>query len=148
MCDRRTDLRPTGTVRIGLLVVAIGLIGIFSIAVWLQPDSRGFGTHQQLGLPPCQLRQFLGIPCPHCGMTTSFSHVVRGNFRSALESNPLGIPLSVTGALCIPWCLVMAISGRWMVTRDPIQWLISGTIFYLFLAVVLWAIQLAIQLAT
>ena len=34
------------------------------------------GTHQQLGLPPCNFVTLTGYPCPACGMTTSFALLV------------------------------------------------------------------------
>ena len=135
-CD--PDSRPESGTRIVLAVIAAGLTVIFAIAAWLEPDPRGFGTHQQLGFPPCHFRQFLGISCPHCGMTTSFTNFVRGNFQAAHQANPLGVPLAITWALCIPWCCGIAATGRWIGTSDPLRWLVFGTIFYVVLAFILW----------
>ena len=132
------DSRPSSGTRFVLAIIASGMLTVFLIAFWLKPDPRGFGTHQQLGLPPCQFRQFLGVSCPHCGMTTSFSNFVRGNFHAAHRANPLGIPLAITWAFCVPWCFSVAITGRWIGTTDPFHWLVFGTIFYLILAFGVW----------
>ncbi len=130
--------RPSKGQRLLLTVIAFGLMSVFGIAFCLNPDPRGFGTHQQLGLPACQFREFAGVLCPHCGMTTSFSNVVRGNFSAAVQANPMGVPLSLAWAVCIPWCLSVAASGRWLGTQHPFQWLIIGTITYLSLAFLFW----------
>lgn len=71
-------------------------------------------------------------------MTTSFTNFVRGKFVAAHQANPLGIPLATTWAICIPWCLSVASTGRWIGTDEPFRWLVFGTIFYLVLAFGLW----------
>ena len=37
--------------RLLTLLLGIGIVVVFGIAVGLKPDSKGFGTHQQLDLP-------------------------------------------------------------------------------------------------
>lgn len=95
------------------------LISGFSLAWSLEPDPRGYGTHQSLGLPPCTMRAFFDIPCPGCGMTTSFSHIVRGNVTQALRANAGGVVLAVVCALQIPWCWWSAARGRLSGVTDP-----------------------------
>ena len=79
------------------------LIGGFALAFALKPDPRGYGTHQSLGLPPCTFRMLFGIPCPSCGMTTSFSHLMHGNISQAFE-RASGVVLAAVCAVQIPWC--------------------------------------------
>jgi hypothetical protein len=73
----------------------LGLFGAASsvllVARWLRPDPRGFGTHTQLGLPPCGFFALTGVPCPACGLTTSFAHLMHGELALALHANPLGV---------------------------------------------------------
>ena len=133
--------RPDRYTRILLSILALGLLGVFAIAVWLQPDPRGYGTHQQLGLPPCQFRDWIGYPCPHCGMTTSFANVVRGRFSAAWRANPLGIVLAAVFAFSSVWCLSTSVSGRWVLTDQPFHWFIFMAIGYLVLSVVFWLLQ-------
>ena len=71
-------------------LAALGIFGIFAVAALLTPDARGIGTHQQLGLPPCTTEAVLGIPCPFCGMTTSFSHMAHGQVVEAVVVQPAG----------------------------------------------------------
>lgn len=134
--------RPTGWLRVLLALIACGLLCLFVVALRLEPDPRGFGTHQQLGLPACQFRSLTGLHCPHCGMTTSFSNIVRGRFDAAWQANPLGIPLFTVLALSVPWCLATSVAGRWIGTQEPFRWLVFGTIFYLVLALILWGVRI------
>ncbi len=63
--------------------------GVIFVACRLTPDPRGYGTHAQLGLTPCAWRTFYGRPCPSCGLTTAFAHLVRGEWRPAVRAHPL-----------------------------------------------------------
>ena len=139
-----TQSRPTRWQRLVLTLVAAGFSTIFGIALYLKPDARGFGTHQQLGLPPCEFKTLTGLHCPHCGMTTSFSNVVRGRFDDAWNANPLGPLLAAMWAFCIPWCLLTALSGRWLGTQQPFQWFVFGSIGYLALALIVWVLRVLI----
>ena len=90
-----------------------GLLLLLGVACWLDPDSRGFGTHQQLGLPPCTFSSVFGIRCPSCGMTTSWSHALRGELVLAARSNAGGLLLALLSVLSGPWLLVSGIRGNW-----------------------------------
>lgn len=72
-----------------------------AIASHLQPDSRGLGTHQQLGLPPCSMRMLFGIRCPGCGMTTSWAYFARGQWHQSFATNPGGFLLACLSALAL-----------------------------------------------
>lgn len=71
-----------------LFWAALTVAGIF-----LYPDARGHGTHQQLGLAPCPSELFLHRPCPGCGMTTSWTALLHGKIGSAFSAHWLGPPL-------------------------------------------------------
>jgi hypothetical protein len=67
-----------------LAILLCGLV-LLGTAASLEPDPRGFGTHEQLGLPPCGFEDRTGIPCPTCGVTTSFAHFARGQVLEAFR---------------------------------------------------------------
>ena len=107
-----------------LLGVAIGLTAVFAVAFWLNPyqsdgSPRRMATHQQLGLPPCTFFSVTGLPCPSCGMTTSFALLVRGDVPNSLRANAVGTLLALFCLALIPWCLTCAArrqcssSARW-----------------------------------
>lgn len=65
-------------------------VAVTGIADWLKPSVSGHGTHTQLGLPPCPSVFLFGRPCPGCGMTTSWTNFVHGDFPAAFHAHPLG----------------------------------------------------------
>jgi hypothetical protein len=113
-----------------LLGWSLFLLGGFALAFMLTPNPRGFGTHESLGLPPCTFRMLFGIPCPSCGMTTSFSNLTHGNLTAAIRANAGGVLLAVVCALQVPWCWWSAYRGRLAGVPEPgrsLAWLL-GTI--------------------
>lgn len=85
--------------------LALGLtsLTVLGLALWLHPSPAGHGTHTQLGLPPCGFLAFTGLPCPGCGLTTSFAHLVRLQFDAGLHANPMGLPLFAVTVLTAPF---------------------------------------------
>lgn len=53
----------------------------------LEPDARGFGTHEQFGLKPCYFQKLTGKVCPLCGGTTAWAHALRGEVTQAANAN-------------------------------------------------------------
>jgi hypothetical protein len=108
------DLRIPGFQRILLLAGGSILLGLLVTAATLRPDARGFGTHQQLGFPPCTFRVAFGIRCPACGMTTAWAHVVRGKLVRAWQANVGGTLLAVAALVVGPWAVASGLRGRWL----------------------------------
>ncbi len=87
-----------------------GLVGwaVVGASAWLQPDARGFGTHQQLGLPPCMFEAYTHVPCPGCGLTTSFAHMAHGHVLQAFGAHLMGpflFLLTLGVAVASPWAV-------------------------------------------
>jgi hypothetical protein len=104
-------------VRLTLVLIAVGLVGVFTLAVVLNPyDSDGqprrMGTHMEIGLPECTFYEVTGKPCPACGMTTSFSLLMHGDVVNSLHANAVGTLFAVFCLALIPWNLVCAFRGR------------------------------------
>lgn len=68
--------------------VIVTLVGIL-----LTPSGDGHGTHRQLGLPPCAAVAMFGRPCPGCGLTTSWTAVLHGQWSAAWQAHPLGLAM-------------------------------------------------------
>jgi hypothetical protein len=127
-----------------LLVLLAGLIllALLAVAAWLPPDPRGLGTHQGLGLPPCSFRQMTGLRCPSCGMTTSWSHLMRGQLLSSVKANASGMLLGVLAILLTPWVLGSAIRGRWLIRPLDEQVTLVVVIGILVITVGEWCLRL------
>lgn len=93
-----------------LIFVAAGVC-VLCVAASIEPNPSGFGTHTQLGLPPCGFLTLTGFPCPGCGLTTAFAHGVRGHFGPAFSANPLGLVLFLALGASIVVSLVAAVRG-------------------------------------
>jgi hypothetical protein len=96
---------------VAFLIAALAL-AVLLVAFHLRPAHGGIGSHIQLGLEPCQFEQRTGVPCPTCGMTTSFAHLVRGQLPASLYVQPMGTVLAVLTAMTFWAGLYVAITGR------------------------------------
>jgi hypothetical protein len=101
--------------RLVLLAAGALLLGLLATAAWLTPNPRGMGTHQQLGLPPCTIVAWYGVPCPSCGMTTAWAHLLRGQPIAAARANAGGALLGLLAAVCGPWLFGSGLTGRWLI---------------------------------
>jgi hypothetical protein len=72
---------------------------MLALGRWLEPSPLGLGTHAQLGFPPCLFLKFTGIPCPNCGLTTSFTHAARLQFIQAFLTQPFGLIVFLLAAM-------------------------------------------------
>jgi len=119
----RRDERISRFTRLVLLLMAAGFVAVFVIALTLRPyrddgSPREMATHTQLGLPECNFVAMTGKPCPTCGMTTSFAHLVRGNVWSSMKANWVGTLLAVYWFVLIPWAVVSSFRGRLFRVRN------------------------------
>jgi Protein of unknown function (DUF2752) len=103
-----------------LLAVALGMV--FFIATQVQPYAPDgtplrMASHQSLGMPPCRFKETTDLPCPSCGMTTSFALLVRGDVVNSLKANWVGTGLAVFCAVLIPWLVLSSVRGRYVWVR-------------------------------
>jgi len=98
--------------RLIALVVSLACLGVLVIAAKLQPSPNGLGSHRQLGLQECQFESRTGLPCPTCGMTTSFAHFVRGQILASLWVQPMGTLLALITTMAFWAALYIAVSAR------------------------------------
>lgn len=93
--------------RLLLGFVTLCLISAFAIlALRTEPDPRGLGTHEQLGMEPCGWLQARGSPCPTCGCTTAASLLVHLRPLDAFVAQPFG---ALLGLAAMAFCLLALI---------------------------------------
>lgn len=105
------DMHPRTTeiaVKLAFLAAACWLI---LTALSVQPDGRGYGTHESLGMEPCGYLERTGQPCATCGMTTAFSNTVRLRLPSAFRANPAGMLLCLLVISMPAWILHSIFTG-------------------------------------
>jgi hypothetical protein len=145
---RRPGARVTWFTRAVLLVMAAGFVAVFAVAAWLRPykadgSPREMATHTQLGLPECEFVRWTGKPCPSCGMTTSFAHLVHGNVWSSLKANWVGTLLAVYWFLLIPWTVYASIRGRLWRVRNGEAMITASIGIFTMLMLARWAVVVA-----
>lgn len=129
--------------RLIALAIAMGGLGVLGVAAYLSPSPEGIGTHEQLGLAPCSAMRVLGIPCPTCGMTTAFSHTVRGEFVAAIWVQPTGTLLAIGTFAVSVTALMSLLSGRfWRINVYRLT-IPKLTFFVVLLLLLGWAWKLA-----
>jgi hypothetical protein len=135
-----------------LIALAVPWIAVFLVAIYLDPyagdegEPRRMGTHMQLGLPDCNFKVLTGVPCPSCGMTTSFSYVMHADVWNSLQSNFAGTALAVFGLLFLPWAFASAFFGRFMFIRSLEIVVFRLAIVFLIVLFGRWAIVVLMDL--
>lgn len=125
-------------------MAGVCVLGGLIMAALLQPDPRGFGTHQQFGFPPCSFRMLLGIPCPSCGGTTSFAHFVRGQWTQSLQANVAGFALALVSAGFVPWSAWSCWQGRTVGISSPSMTALAVMLSLSGLAAAQWIFRLCL----
>ena len=117
------------------------MAAVLTVAANLQPAEAGMGTHQQLGLAPCFFPENLGFPCPACGMTTSWSYLMNGEFANSARVNFGGFLLALACIVTVPWFLLTAIRGKWVLARLNENWLLVCLVSWLALTLLDWVVR-------
>ena len=92
--------------------VAVGCLTVLVTAAGLRPSPSGVGSHRGLGLQSCAWLDRTGLPCPSCGMTTSFTWFARGNLAASVYVQPMGALLAAAAACCVWGGAYVALTGR------------------------------------
>jgi hypothetical protein len=145
--DSIDEARPLARwLRMILLALTVPWIAVFITAIWLTPYDGDkpleMGTHQQLGLPECNFKAMVGVPCPSCGMTTSFSLLLHADVWNSLKANFAGTALATFGLLFVPWAFASAFFGRFMFIRRLEMFVFRLALVFLVLLFGRWSIVL------
>jgi hypothetical protein len=119
------------------------LMALVVLGTLVTPSASGHGTHTQLGLPPCLSIEWLGVPCPGCGVTTATALAAHGRLLDALHNQPLGLVVAALLALYPLWVIMQLARGRDLAAAarriDPRLW-VPATIVLILGA---WVYKLA-----
>jgi hypothetical protein len=127
-------------------MVSLTCLAMLVTAAVVKPNPTGLGTHTALGMAPCGFQQWSGIPCPSCGMTTSWAWFARGNIAASLWVQPMGTLLAVLAVFGFWGGLYIAISGR---PAHQLLWLVPGGYiarWFVTVAILAWIWKIFIQL--
>lgn len=105
----RPRSREHGLILAGAL---FGLAVLVAFALWIHPDARGYGTHEQLGLPACKMMEWFGVPCPGCGVTTSVALAAHLQVLASIRNQPFGFLVALSLPLFALWAVRGQFSGR------------------------------------
>ncbi|MEZ5964425.1 MAG: DUF2752 domain-containing protein [Planctomycetota bacterium] len=111
------------------VVLSAALVVAALLAV--EPDARGYGTHEQLGLRPCGWPEHYGMPCPTCGVTTAACYLVHLHPWQALVTQPFGAALAAVGIVLACVAALDLVRGRAFAVRAyrfrMATWVVAGT---------------------
>jgi hypothetical protein len=132
-----------------LLLIVAGLVAVFTIAVLLNPYNpdgtpRKMATHTgpPLNLPECTFKHMTGLPCPSCGMTTSFALLMHGDPLNSLRANWVGTGLALFCLALIPWALASVWLRRPLLVVSLEKALTISVVTFLVVMLLRWGIVL------
>ncbi len=95
-----------------LALALVAPIALFVLGAWLEPDPRGFGTHEKLGMRPCLPLALWGVPCPGCGVTTSVTLAAQGDWQASIVNQPFGFFVAFLIVFVAAWAPITHLRGR------------------------------------
>lgn len=126
-----------------LIVAGASIFLLLLVARCLTPNPTGMGTHQRLGLPPCGFVVMFGMPCPSCGMTTSWSWLTRGDLIRSWQANPGGLSLGLFVGVMAPWMLISGIRGHWWPLNCSPLYVLAAGLLVIAISVTQWVIRIS-----
>ncbi|MEZ6137102.1 MAG: DUF2752 domain-containing protein [Pirellulaceae bacterium] len=130
------------TLRWTSLLAGAGVLTLLITARILEPSAAGYGTHQQLGLPPCTSVALFNMRCPACGMTTSWALMVRGRWIESATVNAGGFLLSLIALAYLPISCYFFFWGRSSRRGWVSLALAIGLMAALIVAIVQWCVHM------
>ena len=123
------------------VILVLSSLAILAFFVWIalatEPDVRGHGTHEQLGMTPCSWPILYDEPCPTCGVTTSVSWLAHGRPDVSLWTQPFGFGLGVASLLWVVLSLRSLLKREsllFRVSQWPLLWILLAAVVLLFVA--------------
>jgi hypothetical protein len=103
--------RLNGWWRLVAAAAGAACLTVLILAASIRPSTAGVGSHHQLKMARCGMLERTGIPCPTCGMTTSYAWLVRGNVAASLYVQPMGTFFGLVTAMGVWVGFYIALTG-------------------------------------
>ena len=127
-----------------LLAALAAPLVLLALGLYLEPDPRGWGTHEQLGFKPCWPMTHWNVPCPGCGVTTAVTLAAHGRPLASLRAQPFGLVLRACALAAAAWALAGHARGRDLGAGLPkLPWTRIGGVLAL-LGMLAWLYKLAL----
>ncbi len=94
------------------IAIAGAAVAVTVMLLRVEPDPRGHGTHEALGMSPCSWPRTHGMPCPTCGATTAACLLVHGRPFAAIATQPFGAAIAAFGLWLGGIALYCLLRGR------------------------------------
>ena len=117
MGERRFPRPATRAESVATLSMALVVVAAYVVLAMLDPDPRGHGTHEQLGMTACSWPGAYGIPCPTCGVTTAAVLLLHVHPVAAFATQPFGMLLTLAGAAFVVLGVRHALRGESLFAR-------------------------------
>lgn len=125
-----------------LMFFGMAILGMVGVARLLPPDPSGMGTHRRLGLPACGSEALWGIPCPSCGMTTSWAWMTRGELLHSWNANPGGLALGMFVLVMAPWMIASSCKGYWWPLECQPRYVLLAGMTVIVITLIQWFIRI------
>lgn len=124
-----------------LIFFGLAILALLLVARCLPPNPNGMGTHRSLGLPACGSMALFGVPCPSCGMTTSWAWFTRGELYHSWMANPGGLALGFFVLVMAPWMVASGIKGRWWPMECRPRYVLAAGLSVVAITVIQWLLR-------
>lgn len=97
--------------RLTAALLGAACLAMLVLGASLEPSPTGYGTHEQLGFPPCGWLAATGRPCPTCGMTTAVAAAAHGRWGEAIRAQPFAAAMALAAAVVFWGAVHVAVFG-------------------------------------
>ena len=131
--DNRSSEKTDNSLHWVLLILSSVILGL-SFALSVPGEKQVVLPIVKVPLPGlCVSREYLGLPCPGCGMTRCFISLAHGEFGRALRFNPAGLLLFGFFVFQVPYRFAQL--WRQRTGKQPFHIGRANWFVYVFLAV-------------
>lgn len=130
--------------RLSWMWLFLGCGLLTAAGLYLHPDPRGRGTHEQLGIAPCGFYMMTGRPCMTCGATTAFSWMVHAHPWMAVKAQPFGAVSALAVVALLGMSLVGVVTAGVPAIRLSRRSLLALTLGFLALFLGSWLYKLLV----